>query len=114
MPGARTKHKLVLAACFAGLPDVRFLADALAGLSVKHVQSRTRVVLRAVADRPALIVIPSIDGRGVPTAPLVRRCRALAPDVKIVSFVLPQPGLARAMRQASLSGAHAVCVTSAE
>jgi hypothetical protein len=104
----------VLAACFAGLYEARFLEPALEGIAdLNQVQNRARLPIRVSSNRPSLLMLPAVDAVGVATAALVERCALHAPDVPVLVVVPAHVTVGRAISRAIESGGHVVSVASA-
>jgi hypothetical protein len=104
----------VLAACFAGLYEMRFLEPALDGIAeLDQVQNRSRLPMRVASIRPSLLVVPAVDAAGVATAALVENCVLTAPDVPVLVVVPAHMTVGRAIARAVESGGQVVSVMSA-
>jgi AraC-like DNA-binding protein len=67
-----------------------FRAIPVAGLVLRYVDDRARVVADAAAMRPVAVLLPARDRHGVTTAPLTTRLRAEVPDVRAITLWHPE------------------------
>jgi hypothetical protein len=104
----------ILAACFEGVYEHRFLDAAITetGLLV-HAGDREGLVFEVVSTRPSLLIVPAVDAAGVATAALVEQCVTRAPDVPILVVIPAQRTTGRAIARAMHSGAEVVSIASA-
>jgi hypothetical protein len=105
----------VLAACFAGLYETRFLGPALDGIAdLDELSSRVRVLAQVSSKRPSLLLLPAVDAHGVATSALVEHCVGHAPGIPVLVIITGHRSTGRAIARAMESGGHVVSVTSAE
>ena len=99
----------VLGALLRGQPELRLLADAVAGLArLQLVDQRLAVVSTVLRQRPATVVVAPFDSARVSTAPLVVRLRREAPDVAVLVVSSFPAGAGQPILRAVQAGAHAV------
>jgi AraC-like DNA-binding protein len=97
-----TRSQPILAACFRGRPERKWLeAFRNGGLDLTFLDARVELVAHVLANRPRVVLLPAADADGVPCAPLIARLRERAPDVRVLLLLAtgsPSLGLAEAMR----------------
>jgi AraC-like DNA-binding protein len=112
-PHRRAHFHRIVAACFAGLPEDRMLADAAIGLAdVDFVSDRQALSRHVGRVQPAILLLPTTDVNGMPTAPLVTRCLAEAPELLVLMLLSRKAGARRAVREAVRAGVTLESVTS--
>ncbi len=83
----------VMAACLGDRPERAWLTGLMANesdLSLTFVERRGALIRRVCALRPHVVLLPLRDASGLPSAPLISRLRARAPNVRVL--VLMPPG----------------------
>ncbi len=114
MSTPRSHYFRIVAACFEGLPEGDLLTEAAEGLAeMQFVRSRFKVAASVSRTRPAMVIMPTADAAGVPSAVLAARCIAAVPDVLVVLVATRKVGAARAIPEALRSGGILVSVSSA-
>jgi hypothetical protein len=75
----------VVAGLFAGTPFAAYLEGAAAEVAtLERIDDRSRLIRCVVAKRPVALLLPALDRRERPTAPLVAACWRDAPEVRSV------------------------------
>jgi hypothetical protein len=112
---AARRRPRVLAACFAGLYETRFLAPALDGIAdLDELSSRVRLPAQVASRRPSLLLLPAVDAHGIATSALVEHCTGSAPGIPVLVVIPAYQSTGRAIARAMESGGHVVSVASAE
>src|SRR4051812_32452984 len=71
-----TQYRIVVG-CFAGLTEQAWVPAAFRWARIIRVRGREAVLRRVRLATPDLLVLPTVDARGIATAWLVRSCLAV-------------------------------------
>jgi DNA-binding phage protein len=79
----------VLAALFEGRPEGAMLhAAAFAGAPTARWSDRQQLLQRLATMRPAVLLLPPYDRHGLPSAPLIERCRREVPETVVAMVIV--------------------------
>jgi hypothetical protein len=108
-PPSHGKQIHVLGALLENAPEAPLLGGAITdALHVAHEPSRVAVVARLRSSDFDAVVFPVLDGRGLPTAPLILQCAAEYPRLLLLAVCCAPPARASALLAAARAGAHVI------
>jgi hypothetical protein len=108
-PPLQEKQVHVLGALLGDMPEAALLSRAVTGsLRVAHETSRLDVLARLRGGDFDAVVFPVLDGRGLPTAPLIQQCAAEHARVVLLAVCCAPPARASAVLAAARAGARVI------